>query len=193
MPVHRRGQIRKYRKIRQQFLTILNREPAEWELCRLLDVSRNVQQQIKADSEREKVQSLDAYVDEENNTPLSDLIADKEDVYEVVLDNVQQEELKAVIWPMVDSLPDNEPMVIRMRFQEGKTLKETGKILGVSLSYAGQLQDKAMRTLRMSRYSRVLRSYLDDGAIRSYGMNGTGVNTFNRTWTSSTERIAMKL
>lgn len=193
IPVHQHERIRKYKKIQQQFLTALNREPTEWELCRLLDVSSNVLQQIKADSQRAKIQSLDKCVGEENDTPLSELLPDQKDVYGDVLDEFQQEELKAVIWPMVDSLPDDQPTVLRMRFQDGKTLKETGNVIGASLEQTRQLQAKAMRTLRMPRYSRILRPFLDDDIIQSYGMSGTGIGTFERTWTSATERAVLQL
>lgn len=193
IPVHQRERIRKYRKIRQQFLAALNREPAEWELCRLLEVSSNILQQIKADSQREKIQSLDKCIGEENDTPLSELLPDQKDVYGDVLDELQLDELKAVIWPMVDSLPDNQPTVIRMRFQEGKTLKEVGAVFGVSAEHTRQLQNKALRTLRRPQYSITLRPFLGDDLIRIYGMSGTGVGAFERTWTSATERTVLQL
>ena len=193
IPVHQRERIRKYRKIRQQFLAALNREPAEWKLCRLLEVSSNILQQIKADSQREKIQSLDKCIGEENDTPLSELLPDQKDVYGDVLDELQLDELKAVIWPMVDSLPDHQPTVIRMRFQEGKTLKEVGAVFGVSAEHTRQLQNKALRTLRRPQYSITLRPFLGDDLIRSYGMSGTGLGAFERTWTSSTERAVLQM
>ena len=80
-----------------------------------------------------------------------------------------------------------------MRFQDGMTLKETGNVIGASLEQTRQIQAKAMRTLRMPRYSRTLRPFLDDDVIRCYGMSGTGVGAFERTWTSATERAVLQM
>ena len=46
-----------------------------------------------------------------------------------VLDRVQQEELEATLWPVVDALPGKQAAVIRMRYQEGLMLKQCGERL----------------------------------------------------------------
>lgn len=193
IPEHAVIQVRAYRRMVSQWESEFGRKPTEWEMCRYLDVTLEMLRQIEKDGQMGKIQSLDKCVGEENDTQLYELLPDHEDAYNDALDELLQEELKTVIWPMVDSLPDHQPEVLRMRFQDGKTLKETGNVIGATVEQTRQLQAKAMRTLRMPRYSRMLRPFLDDDVIRSYGMSGTGMGAFERTWTSSTERAVLQL
>lgn len=93
---------------------------------------------------------------------------------------------------MVDKLPEKQCKVIRMRFCENLTLKEAGQYIGVTIEAARQWERKAMKELRRSSNLRKLRPFLPEAAeIRAY--QGNGIGTFNRTWTSSTERVALEL
>lgn len=192
IPVHARARIRKYLQIRQQYQLLTGREPKEWELCRLLGVSKNILEQIKADLRCTNPDSLDKCVGEDEDTALAEFVADQKDDYDKSLENLQQEELKAVIWPMVDSLEGQQPAVLRMRFQDNMTLKEVGKVIGVTHEYVRNLQAKGLRKLSHPKYTDILRTFLEDGEIRSRGMSGTGLQSFRRTWTSATERVAIE-
>ena len=193
IPVHARARIRKYLQIKQQYLQNFGRDPEEWEMCRLLGISRKVLEQIKADFNCVDLKSLDKRIGEDEDTTLQDLVSDQKDHYEKILENVQQEQLKAVIWPMVDNLEEQQSEVIRMRFQDNLTLKETGEVLGVSLERVRVVQAKGLRKLSHPKYTDILRTFLEDEEIRSRGMQGTGANNFRRTWTSATERAAIDL
>lgn len=193
IPVPQQQRIRKYEKLQQQYLQAFGREPQEWELCRLLDVSRNVLYQIKKESANRRIQSLDVYVGEDEETPLVDLVPDSRNDYEEVLDQIEQEQLQATIWPLVDSLPDQQALVIRMRYQEDATLRETGKRIGVTTERVRIIQNTALRELRKPSRSNLLRPFLYDERVRSAGMKGTGARRFNETWTSATERTALEI
>lgn len=71
-------------------------------------------------------------------------------------------------------------------------MEAIGREYGTSGEAVRQIQAKALRELRKSRYSKRLRPFLPD-ADRIYGMAlmGNGVGKFNRTWTSSTERVTL--
>ena len=68
-------------------------------------------------------------------------------------------------------------------------MKEVGEAFGFSIEYARQQQNKALRDMRNSKRSRILLPFLEEQA-HVMAMTGTGVGTFNRTWTSATERAA---
>lgn len=193
IPSGQQQRIRKYKKIRAQYLKLLGREPADWELCRLLGVSRDVLQHIQKDVRKGQIQSLSAPLGEDGDLSLEDTIPDQRDDYAGVVDAVQQEELEAVLWPMVDSLEERQAKTLRARYREGKTLKETGKALGRSLQQARAIETNALRTLRRPRYANRLRPFLYDDMVRSKGMQGTGAERFRQTWTSATERAALGL
>ena len=103
IPSGQQQKIWKYKKICAQYLTLLGREPAEWELCRLLDVSRDNLHYIQEDARKGQIGSLSIPLGEDGELSLQDTIPDQRDDYAGVLDKIQQEELGAVLWPMVDT------------------------------------------------------------------------------------------
>lgn len=191
IPSGQQQRIRKYKKLCARYLKLLGREPADWELCRLLDVSQDVLHHIREDARKGQIQSLSAPLGEDGDLSLEDTIPDPRDDYAGILDAVQQEELEAVLWPMVDSLEERQAKTLRARYQDGKTLKETGEALGCSLQQARVIETNALRTLRRPRYADRLRPFLYDDMVRSKGMQGTGAERFRQTWTSATERVAL--
>ena len=118
---------------------------------------------------------------------------EQENHYENVLDNLEREELKSVLWTLVDDLPGKAPEVLRMRYQQELTLKETGEAIGINMEAVRQWQQKGLRELRRPSRSNLLREFYKDGEIYSRGVVGGGVGAFNRNWTSSTERTALDM
>ena len=192
IPVHRRQEIVRYHRVCSSFEKSYGRKPTDWEVSRLLDVSRETVDRIKEAAEMGSTASLDTPIGEDGEDTISDLQPGAADVEGSVLDAVQKEQLKAVIWPLVDTLPGNQPAVIRMRYQEGLTLRECGERLGLALQGIRTHENNALRSMRYGSRAKQLRPFLDD-YIYSRGTQGNGTGTFNRTWTSSTERVALKL
>lgn len=111
---------------------------------------------------------------------------------EQVIEKIQQEELKEVLWSLVDALPGEQPKIIRLRYQNGMTLRAIAEDKGVTLETIRQQERQGLRELRKPSKSKLLRPFLpDDDRIYSMGLQGNGVGSFNRTWTSSTERVAL--
>lgn len=188
IPSYRRAQILKYRRIREQILKDQGREPMDSEFCDGLGVSMETLRQIKKDLAKLNTESLYIPLSEDGYT-LEEVIPAPDNQYSPVLDSVWQEELRKVIWPEVDALGEQQSRAIRARYQEGKTLKEAGKDLGCSGNYVRILEKEALKRLC---YSKALRRFADDEALRGRGMKGTGVQTFRNTWTSATEREAIR-
>lgn len=190
IPSGRRQEIVRYRRACAAFEKSCGRKPTDWEISRLLDVSRETVGRIKEAARMGSMASLDTPIGEDTEDTVGDLQPGAADVEGSVLDAVQKEQLKAVIWPLVDSLPGKQPEVIRMRYQERLTLKECGERLGIALQGARTHESNALRGLRQKR--RFLLPYLD-GYIYGRATQGNGAGTFARTWTSSTERVALEL
>lgn len=109
-----------------------------------------------------------------------------------VLDRIETEEFKAVLWGMVDGLPDNQPFVFRSLYQEGKTLKATGETIGVSKERTRIIKNDALRALRKPDRRERLIAFLPE-AVECLAYHHNGVGEFSRTWTSSTELAALKV
>ena len=124
---------------------------------------------------------------------LHDTVPSCKDDKEEVLNRVANEELAAVLWGMVEELPGQQSEVLKMRFKDNMKLREIGAVCGCSIDRARQIENKGLRTLRNPKRSRILREFLDDERIYNSALHGNGVGSFSRSWTSSTEKIAMKM
>lgn len=140
-----------------------------------------------------QIGSLDSYVTDEENGTIGDIVPCDVDIEADVLDGVQQEQLKAIIWPLVDALPEEQRQVICQRYKGNKMFKDIGKDMGIIASRVKSIEISALRNMRYSRNANLLRSFLTEEDIYSMGLVGNGAARFNNTWTSSTERAAMKM
>ncbi len=194
IPVHEGEKLREYKKLVNSYGIHLGRKPSRHEIAENMNISHKMVIELEKAANMAKLRSMDMLLTvDEDSVTVGDMVADDVDIEADVLEDVQQEQLKAVLWSLVDALPGNQGQVLRQRFQENKTLKETGEIIGVTPERAWQIEHKAMRGLRCSRKASLLRSFLEDERAYSMGLTGIGVGCFNRTWTSSTEKAAIYL
>lgn len=193
----RQEAIRKYRKFCTEFQAEQGCKPTEAELCRSLWLTLEQLREIQYDACMTAVKSLDAPIkgaEGEEDTTLGELAASAADPCQEVLDRLEQEELCSVLWQCVDSLPGKQPDVIRSRYKDNMTMKQCGQFCGISEAEARKQQLKALRSLRTGKNAKLLYPFvLEDERIYSGALIGNGVERFNHTWTSSTERVAMEL
>ena len=193
----RQKAIRKYRKFCTEFQTEQGRKPTEAELCRSLWLTLEQIREIQYDACMTAVKSLDAPIkgaDGEEDTTLGELAASATDPCEELLDRLEQEELCSILWQCVDGLPGKQPDVIRSRYKDNMTMKQCGQFCGISEAEVRKQQLKALRSLRSGENAKKLRPFLPgDAWIYSGALIGNGVDHFNQTWTSSTERVALEL
>lgn len=194
IPVHEGEKLKEYKRLVNAYHIRLGRKPTRHELARDMNLSYKMIANLEETDNLSRLRSLDSLMTaEEDGITVGDLVPDDVNIEADVLENVQQEQLRAVLWPLVDALPDNQGKVLRQRFQDNRTLRETGESIGATVEQTRQLEAKALRGLRCSRSAGLLRAFLTDEKIYSMGVRGNGVGNFNRTWTSSTEKAALKL
>lgn len=192
IPEHTHGKIREYKKAVQQWQQRYHREPTEAEISDYIGIDGKTLEEIKRSALMGKIGSLDVPVGEESDGTLYDLIPSGMDDKEDVLNKVANEELAEVLWGMVEELPGQQSEVLKMRFKDNMKLREIGAVYGFSIDWARQIENKGLRTLRNPKRSRILREFLDDERIYNSALHGNGVSSFSNTWTSSTERVALK-
>lgn len=189
--VHEQESLYQYRRLCNTFMMELGREPTDREIGHHLSLGYKAVCRLKEAARMADIRSLDTPIDEEADTSLSDTIAAPEDVEGDTLDKVQAEQLKAVLWPLVDTLPEDQPEAIRARYQDGKTLKDIAADMGCSYQSAAQICREGLRALRRPDKSRYLRPFLAD-YIDTHAYRGSTA-AFDRTRTSSTEYTALGL
>lgn len=196
LPVHSQEQMREYSRFCNAFRMKYGREPSEDVTAAFLDITLEQVRQIKENTAMASLASLDAPVvgsDGDGDATLGDIQAAGGDLEEDILEKVQQQELQRVLWECVDGLPGGLPEVIRRRYQGGETLRQIGQAAGITIEAVRQQEAKALRELRQPTRARLLLPFLEeDERIYSASLKGGGAALFSRTWTSSTERVALR-
>ena len=190
LPAGKNEKLLKYKKLCNQYRLEIGRDPSDREIAYCLGWSWEQIQDIKDLAVMSQVGSLDSPVAGKGGT-IGDMVVDPERPEDEVIDRMQREQLKSVLWDCVDHLEGKAPDIIRKRYIEDQTRKEIAEGYGVTNEMIRQYEMKALRELRMPRNRRRLEPYLDE--ISSDFLYGVGVDQFRRTWTSSTEYAAMRL
>jgi len=146
LPVHITARARKIAEAERRLSADLAREPTLEEVAAAVELPLDEVEDIR-NADRLPA-SLDQGVGEEGETSLGDLIASDRPAVE---EEVATDEADATLREAVDSLPEPERNVVRLRFGLGErepvALRETGRRLGLSSERVRQLEDRALRRL----------------------------------------------
>lgn len=197
LPVHCLEKLQQYKRLCNSFKLEYGREPSDREAAYLMGFTQEQIRSLKKDACMVHLGSLDKPVtgiDGGEDITVGELVEDPRNGQEELEERIQEEQLRAVLWPIVDSLPGRQPEVIRRRYQGGQSLREVGAFCGVTIEAVRQIQQQALRELRKPSRSKQLRPFLPEAEkIYSMALWGNGAERFGRTWTSSTERVALWL
>ena len=192
LPEGMRRQLGELEKVESAFLLEHGRYPTNWEACCLLETTPEQLEKVRRCRLLASVDSLDRPVDQEDGeTPLSGCVAAPGDAIGEVEEEIYQEGMKAAVWAAVDSLEPEESEVIRRRYAAGQSMKEIGESHGEPPAWVVKVEARALRHLGQGRRYRLLLPYWEE--IHSAGMKGVGAKRFSETWTSATEREALRL
>lgn len=191
IPVNLHSHISHYEKFKSSFLSEYGREPDNDEISHHLGISRKSVQGLKKAAEMQQIESIERSIEGTEGLTLKDCIPGHEKVEEDVLEAVQQEQLKAVLWPMVDDLQEDHKKVLYGIYQEKRTMKNISEELGCCYQRVPQMHREGLRELRKSSNRKKLLPFIQD-YIDTHAYHGSAEN-FHHTWTSSTERTAAGL
>lgn len=194
---HAQEKQREYSRFCGAFEMEYGRRPTEAETALCLGITPEQSRERQKTARMVALVSLDAPVtgtDGGEDTTAGELVPSAGNLEEEVLERMHQEELRRTIWDCVDSLPDKQPEVIRRRYQGAQSLRQIGEAVGVSTERVRQMEGKALRELRAPSKAKRLRPFLPEAdRVYSEALKGGGAANFGRTWTSSTERVALQL
>lgn len=162
-------------------------KPSDSEVCRMMEVNMDTLKEIQAASVLMKPVSMGQAVkaDTEGIT-LADIIADVHDRYEETMNRLNREELAGVLWPMVDSLPARQALVIRQQYRARLSMNEISRLFGISCKELKADRQRALVALSHYRIKAKLKAYYD--GVRY----SNGLKSWERTRTSLTERTAIE-
>lgn len=193
IPYNLQEKVLRYQRFLNTYRMRFGKNPTDEQICCRMRINYETLDRLKTAAEVSKAGSMDKEIEGADGLTFGDTIADPENKYESVLDDLEREELKSVLWTLVDDLPGKSPEVIRMRYQQELTLDKIGEAVGVTRDATRQWLRKGLNELRKPSRSNLLREFYREGEIYSRGVVGGGVGTFNRSWTSSTERTVLDM
>lgn len=151
IPVHTTEQIYKIKKIQRELFQKFNREPTPEEIAEKIP-GMDAAKVTDLLSVSQDTISLESPTGDEEDSTLGDFI--KDDSIKGPEDVFKSEALNYQIDKVLKELPEREEAIVRMRFGlDGtgtvKTLDEVGKIYGITKERVRQIENKAMRRLKM--------------------------------------------
>ena len=191
IPGATRARIDTYSRFTAAMMSQYGRRPSDVEMCTYMGISEKELDTIKHGILFEHMKSIDVPIGDDDSVYLYELIQAAEDTEKTVIDSIQLEELKKVLWDMVGELTQKEQEVIKLKYQDNKTMPEIERDMNLKRYAAASIHQKAINELRRPHRINRLQTFRDE-YIETQAMKGIGVGTFNRTWTSATERVALK-
>jgi len=159
IPIHMAETINKMRRIMKELTQEYGRDPTIEEIADRMELPTERVAEIHKYS-IEPV-SIDGVIgDDDDGGTLGDFIADDRDTPDTnTKRNIKKNEINRVL----DSLAEQEALVIRLRFGmldgKRKTLDEIGNIFGLTRERIRQIEERALRKLRHPSRSHILKDY----------------------------------
>lgn len=188
LPEYLQSMIGQYRQLENAFMLRYGRKPLDGEYCRYLKIVPVQLKRIKKSLNMMQQTSLNAPMGEDE-TILADILASDTDMESEILDKVHREEKTVILLEAMAVLPDETAEIIKKRYWGNMTRQQIGDSMGMTSEQARQHEEKGMRRLRTNE--KILS--LQDEYVAAEAIQGTGAERFNRTWTSATERVALRL
>ncbi len=161
IPVHMIETINKVVRVSRQLVQEFGREPTPEEIARKMDMPLSKIRKIMKISQDPI--SLETPIGEEEDSHLGDFLEDKRTPSPV--QSVVEQNLRESMFDVLESLPDREAKVLKMRFglsTDGEhTLEEVGQMFAVTRERIRQIESKALRKLRHPSRSRKLKAFLE--------------------------------
>lgn len=186
LPERRQAQVIKYRKFCTDFALCNGRQPKEEELCQYLDIDKKELSQIQKYALAPE--SLDMeYAGEEDAYTLADTISDGTDVAEETCKRIADEQ----IWEIIkETLPEECAQVIKARYLDNLTYKQTAEIVNLSPEKCRQIEHVGIRKLSFGKARAKLQRQLE----HEYGSRvyKNGKYGFDIHFSSQVERLALR-
>lgn len=159
IPVYMVEKLSKYKKIEQELSQKYNREPTENEIAEKMDVSVKEIRELK--EYLSDAISLDAPIGEDKEDSFGSFVEDSSNGNPA--DNYEKEDMSKILLKVLDTLPEREAGILKMRFGIGYssplTLEEVGKRYSLTRERVRQIESSALKKMRNPIRASKLRDY----------------------------------
>lgn len=151
----------KIRKATEALRQALGHEPTKHQVAKAVGMTAKEVEEITSFF-MEPI-STDTTLTDEDETTVGDLIADENSIDPI--DAIYSVELKTMVSTVLNTLPEKEREVIKLRFgidgHPQRSLEEVGAILGYSREWIRRIEERALIKLRNPIRSNKLKSFLE--------------------------------
>ena len=151
----------KIRKASEALRQALGHEPTKHQVAKAVGMTAKEVEEITSFF-MEPI-STDTTLTDEDETTVGDLIADENSIDPI--DAIYSVELKTMVSTVLNTLPEKEREVIKLRFgidgHPQRSLEEVGAILGYSREWIRRIEERALIKLRNPIRSNKLKSFLE--------------------------------
>ena len=160
LPLNRVGTLTKISKVYSKLEQEFERSPTNEEIASILDIdSDDISNTIKKAS---RVTSLDSPIISNSNSRLIDIIEDQDELKPD--SELIEESLRDEVMHILKGLTSRESKILKLYFgldgEKPRTLEEVGMEFRLTRERIRQIKEKALKKLRRSSRSKVLRQYL---------------------------------
>lgn len=161
IPVHMNDQITRLIRVTQELTQVAGREPNLHELATAMELSPKQIELIKKTARRPL--SLDSPAKEDEDTVIADFTPDLQNPSPDA--EVDERMLQKHVRSIIHTLPHREGQILQLRYglYESKplTLAEIGRKLGITRERVRQIENQALRRLRLPKIRHQLVDYLE--------------------------------
>ena len=188
LPVNQILKIWDAEKVSEDFYKLHGHEPSEVELAEVMQITPNQAKKVLQDASMLNLKSINEPIpSNDDSLELLDTIADPNDQHEDTEEKIQNEQLKKVLWGIVDSLEDEQAKVIHLKYEGNNSGIDIAGTMGISTGKVRTIETHAMRELRKTKYEKQLRAFYPDDRIYSISVHGSSYKRFKETHTSIQE------
>lgn len=180
----------KYERAVSELWKANGRMPTREEIRDALGIADQEFAKVERNMSFREIASVEQPVSSHNESILADIIADSHNEIAEVEDRIAYEELQEVLWGLADTLDSDQSAVLHAMYQEGKAVQDISDRMGISSNKTYSIHEAGLRALRSGRRARELLPLYNE-YIYNVAVRGISSSSFNRTWTSSTERVAL--
>lgn len=168
IPVHNYESLIRLKYFRNNYIFENNKEPTVPEIAKGIGKSEE-SVRLLLNHEKDLISLDSPYGEEDSKMTVSDVVPDSVNVEEEAIKDILAEDLEKALSSVLN---DKEKYIIAERFGlngvKEKTLMEVGESLGVTRERIRQIESKALRKLKHSRKSKILRNYVTERESASF-------------------------
>ena len=181
---------RRYIKFISEYEMEHGKKPERGEICQFLKVDIETLGKIEKIQKMAVITSSDSPIDTEdaNSISIIDTVAAPEEETGII-ERIDNDRILDSVWKIVKEMPDQEQKVILYRYRQDMDQKEIANKMNVSTKEVTKIHTKAISKLRNNHSIRELGKCYNDVAPAYY--RHVGVQAYNTTWNSATEKAAL--